>query len=176
MQRNTYNNNNNDSADSDLVFVIETCQNCKSHTWNTRHDENKYLDYFNKVSQAIVERIPHAITMRNQIPKAYLPFDLYCNLIPNADQDCATFSQVPRTGSFEVSFKGHLIFSKLQGGYWPNVELCANKCAQIIQADQNGEDVSPYLAAGSSGKKRESSPSKRGTTKMSPTKDVTPSK
>ena len=48
MQRNTYNNNNNESADSDLVFVIETCQNCKSHTWNTRHDENKYLDYFNK--------------------------------------------------------------------------------------------------------------------------------
>ena len=30
------------------VFVIETCQNCKSHHWNTRHDENKYLEYFNK--------------------------------------------------------------------------------------------------------------------------------
>jgi len=30
------------------VFVIETCQNCKSHVWNTRHDENKYLEYFNK--------------------------------------------------------------------------------------------------------------------------------
>jgi hypothetical protein len=78
MQRNTYNNNNQQSeTDSELVFVIETCQNCKSHTWNTRHDEAKYLEYFNKgkltristqtnlVTQAIVERIPHARTMRN---------------------------------------------------------------------------------------------------------------
>ena len=63
--------------------------------------------------------------MRNQIPKAYLPFDLYCNLIPNADQDCATFSQVPRTGSFEVSFKGHvscLIVSSLPA-YTPFILL-----------------------------------------------------
>ena len=40
------------------------------------------------------------------IPKSYLPFDLYCNLIPNNDPNCETFQQVPRTGSFEVSFKG----------------------------------------------------------------------
>lgn len=58
------------------------------------------------VSQAVVERIPNAVTMRNQIPKAYLPFDLYCNLIPNNDPNNATFMQVPRTGSFEVSYKG----------------------------------------------------------------------
>jgi len=177
MQRNTYNNNNNqDSADSELVFVIETCQNCKSHTWNTRHDESKYLEYFNRVSQAIVERIPSAVTMRNQIPKAYLPYDLYCNLIPNSDANLNTFMQVPRTGSFEVSYKGLLIFSKLQGGYWPNVELVASKCEQIIGADQNGEDVSPYLAAGSTGKVRGASPSKRTTAKKPMGKDVTPTK
>jgi hypothetical protein len=28
--------------------VIETCQNCKEHHWNTRHDEAKYLDFFNR--------------------------------------------------------------------------------------------------------------------------------
>lgn len=44
--------------------------------------------------------------MRNQIPKDYLPFDLYCNLIPNSDSNTPYFQQVPRTGSFEVSFKG----------------------------------------------------------------------
>lgn len=175
MQRNTYNNNNQEENGGDLVFVIETCQNCKSHTWNTRHDEAKYLEYFNRVSQAVVERIPNAVTMRNQIPKAYLPFDLYCNLIPNNDPNNATFMQVPRTGSFEVSYKGLLIFSKLQGGYWPNVELVASKCASIIDADRNGEDVSPYLASGSSGK-RGSSPSKRSTMKKSPMKNETPSK
>lgn len=58
------------------------------------------------VSSAIVERIPNALTMRNQIPKSYLPYDLYCNLIPNDDDNIPYFQQVPRTGSFEVSYKG----------------------------------------------------------------------
>ena len=50
MQRNTYNKNN--QAGGDLVFVIETCQNCKTHAWNTRHDEAKYIEYFNKGKSA----------------------------------------------------------------------------------------------------------------------------
>jgi len=29
----------------DNTFVIETCENCRSHNWNTRHDENKYKNY-----------------------------------------------------------------------------------------------------------------------------------
>ena len=37
------------------------------------------------VSNAIRELIPNAITLRNQIPKSYLHYDLYCNLIPNDD-------------------------------------------------------------------------------------------
>jgi hypothetical protein len=51
-----------------------------------------------------------------------------------------------------------LIFSKLQGGYWPNVELVASKAHSIISADANGDDVAPYLASGS--KPRSSSPKK----------------
>ena len=35
-------------SNSELVFVVETCQNCKEHHWNTRHDEAKYLDFFNR--------------------------------------------------------------------------------------------------------------------------------
>ena len=100
---------------SELVFVVETCQNCKEHHWNTRHDEAKYLDFFNRgnhyhisllVSSAITQRLPSATVLRNQIPKAYLPYDLYCNLIPNDNENVAVFDQVPRTGSFEVSYKG----------------------------------------------------------------------
>lgn len=34
--------------DHPFVFVVETCQNCKEHHWNTRHDEAKYLDFFNR--------------------------------------------------------------------------------------------------------------------------------
>ena len=32
----------------DRIFVIETCENCKEHQWNTRHDQAKYEDFFNR--------------------------------------------------------------------------------------------------------------------------------
>lgn len=86
-----------DLSNAEYVFVIETCQNCKQHHWNTRHDEAKYDDFYNKsksfvinviysAASAILSRLPNAVVLRNQIPKAYLPYDLYCNLIPNDDE------------------------------------------------------------------------------------------
>jgi len=48
--------------------------------------------------------------MRNQIPKSYLHYDLYCNLIPNEDPALSFFNQVPRTGALEVSFQGHVSY------------------------------------------------------------------
>lgn len=82
---------------------------------------------------------------------------------------------MPRTGSFEVSYKGLLIFSKLQTGYWPNSELVAQRAQNIIKADADGADVTPWLASNSKGKKRDNSPAKRGK-KGSPIRDVTPAK
>lgn len=149
---NRQNNNENQTDNQDRIFVIETCENCKEHQWNTRHDQAKYEDFFNRgkfnfevcitsnlilVANAIIGKIPGAVTMRNQIPKSYVDYDLYCNLIPN-DETVPYFQQVPRTGAFEVSYKGDLIFSKLQGNYWPNVELVSNKCAKLIEARENG--------------------------------------
>ena len=32
---------------SDYTIVIEHCQNCDQHAWNTRHDEKKYESYAN---------------------------------------------------------------------------------------------------------------------------------
>ena len=34
--------------DNELIFVIEVCSNCKEHYWNTRHDQEKYNEYFNR--------------------------------------------------------------------------------------------------------------------------------
>jgi len=87
--------------------------------------------------------------MKNQIPKSYLPFDLYNNLVPNDDENTPYYQQVPRTGAFEVSFKGMLVFSKLKGGYWPNCELIAEKCALVFQDESQGKDCSQYLAGNS---------------------------
>jgi hypothetical protein len=105
---------------SECVFVIECCQECASHGWNTRHDEAKYQDYFQRVAATIIHHLPQAVVMKNQIPKSYLHFDLYNNLIPNEDTNLPYYQQVPRTGAFEVSYKGLLLFSKINGGYWPN--------------------------------------------------------
>lgn len=58
------------------------------------------------MSTAITARLPTAVVLRNQIPKSYLSHDLYCNLIPNDDERVQYYDQVPRTGSFEVSYKG----------------------------------------------------------------------
>jgi len=45
-----------------------------------------------------------------------------------------------------VSFKGDLIFSKLQGCYWPNVDLVANKCQRLIEAKEQGLNTQDFLA------------------------------
>lgn len=53
---------------------------------------------------------------------------------------------MPRIWAFEVSYKGMLIFSKLKGGYWPNTELVADKCAAVVQEEAQGRDCTMYLA------------------------------
>lgn len=77
----------------------------RTSTWSTltKVGHNALISL---VSSAIVQRIPNATVVRNQIPKAYLPYDIYCNLIPNSDPNLPFFQQVPRTGTFEVSYKG----------------------------------------------------------------------
>ena len=131
---------------TDSIFVIECCQDCGTHGWNTRHDEAKYQDYFQRVAAAIIERIPTAVVMKNQIPKAYLNFDIYNNLIPNEDPTLPHYQQVPRTGAFEVSYKGLLIFSKINGKYWPNPDLVGDKCEAVRERELNGMDCSDFLA------------------------------
>jgi hypothetical protein len=156
------------NQNSETVFVVECCQNCKEHAWNTRHDEAKYQEYFQKIASAIIEKIPNAMVMKNQIPREYLSYDLYNNLIPNDDEDTPYFQQVPRIGAFEVSFKGMLVFSKLKGGYWPNCELVANKCYLTVEDDNQGKDVSQYMAG--------TSPMKGGGMGASTRKTRSPSK
>lgn len=135
-----------DQSNDDIVFVVETCQNCKEHDWNNRLDEAKYNDYFKKVAAAIIDRIPNAMIMKNQIPQSYLHFDLYNNLVPNDDESTPYFQQIPRIYAFEVSYKGMLIFSKIKGRYWPNIQLVADKCLMVVEAERKGLDCSQYLA------------------------------
>jgi hypothetical protein len=117
---------------SENIFVVETCQNCSEHRWNTRHDEAKYSEFFTKVAAIIVSRIPNAMVMKNQIPKSYLEFEIYNNLVMNLDEDMPYYQQVPRTGAFEVSYRGILISSKLKEGRWPKGEEVVAKCSEVV--------------------------------------------
>jgi len=79
--------------------------------------------------------------MKNQIPKSYLNFDLYNNLVPNDDESIPYFQQVPRAYAFEVSYKGILIFSKIKGGYWPNLDLVSYKCMMVYNDERQGKSI-----------------------------------
>ena len=104
------------------IFVIEHCENCQMHSWNTRHDANKYkanamggkfLNYDSQlflVAAAIKERYPNCEVVFNMVPKVWAMSDIYCQLIPNDDPNNACYEVVPRIGSFEVSLNGVVSF------------------------------------------------------------------
>jgi hypothetical protein len=98
------------------------------------------------VQASITNLIPGAVVLSNKIPKEYVDYEMYNNLVYNEDAATTTYEMLPRLGCFEVSYKGYLIFSKLGGGYWPNVELVTNKCATIAYHEPHNCDFSGYLA------------------------------
>lgn len=66
---------------SEIVFVVEMHQNASDRQWHTRIDEEKYNEFFKRISECIIDRIPNAVVMKNMIPKWYLDYDIYNNLV-----------------------------------------------------------------------------------------------
>ena len=122
----------------DPIFVIEVCQIGAQPQWNTRIDEVKYNNYFKMMATAIISRIPNAMVMKNQIPKEYVSYDCYSNLVPNDDPQIPYYQMVPRVWTFEVSHQGVMVFSKLNGKYWPNCQIVADKCTGLVDALKSG--------------------------------------
>lgn len=85
------------------------------------------MNYYNKVAEGVMSQDGGVQVLRNQIPKEYVDYDLYYNLIPNSDGNSNVYDQLPRVGAFEVSYKGKLIFSKLLGLKWPNITKVVKK-------------------------------------------------
>lgn len=132
--------------DQKKYVVVEVCQNCSTHKWNTRHNESKYQSFYAKVQTAIATLTPDVEVLCNKVPKSYAGFDLYYNLVHNNASDNKCFDQIPRIGAFEVSYKGQLVFSKLLGSKWPNVSLIAGRVEKIVEAMRRGIDHTAYLA------------------------------
>jgi|JI9StandDraft_1071089.scaffolds.fasta_scaffold83677_1 hypothetical protein len=80
-------------SDNSYTIVIECCENCRSHQWNTRHDPEKYDQYFLNskcgslssflVQSAITAKMPNANVVKNLVPKEWVDYDIYCQLLQN---------------------------------------------------------------------------------------------
>ena len=69
----------------EITFVFEVCSSCSTHSWNTRHNEAKYQQFFADVSSAIRAVIPEAVCVMNKVPKGWYESEIYCQLINNED-------------------------------------------------------------------------------------------
>lgn len=54
--------------------------------------------------------INDAKVLTNKVPKAWVDYEIYCQLVPNSDLNEKEYMMIPRTGAFEVSFKGVVSF------------------------------------------------------------------
>ena len=60
------------------IFVIEHCENCPAHAWNTRHDEKQYKNYAISCAAAIKEQVKDCDVVFNLVPKVHAMADIYC--------------------------------------------------------------------------------------------------
>lgn len=104
-------------AEGEDVVWIEYCQNCKSHGWCTRHDEKKYLWFFQKLREKIEGETGIRVEMA---------------------------AIKPALGSFEVKFNETLIFSKIATLQWPFFEEIMEKLKEAQenppQKDEEGNE------------------------------------
>jgi len=58
------------------------------------------------VASKISSLLPNIQILINEVPKAWVDFEIYCQLVPNSDPNQANYKILPRIGAFEVSFQG----------------------------------------------------------------------
>jgi len=66
----------------------------------------KWSGFILVVANSIKEHVPSADVRFNMVPKQHAMSDIYCQLVPNDDDNNPFYEVVPRIGSFEVSLNG----------------------------------------------------------------------
>ena len=67
--------------------------------------------------------------------------DIYCQLIPNDDDNNQHYDMIPRIGAFEISYKGVLVFSKMMSSVWPHFTAVAKYVGEMFADIQNGMSI-----------------------------------
>ena len=108
---------------------IEYCTDCRVHSWSTNHDESKYLAYFERCKQEILEVFPEMTVIANAIPPG---FAHYFQSHKRQPQPWAGKTSFPRIGAFEVYYQTSILFSKLCSGMWPKPCLVQRQLTHAI--------------------------------------------
>ncbi|OMJ80885.1 hypothetical protein SteCoe_18788 [Stentor coeruleus] len=101
--------------------------NCKSHAWYVKHDEAKYIFYCEKVKLAIQSKCPELKVNENIKDKTIS--DIFNS---NPKSFLAYGNGFPRIATFEIYFRGKIIYSKLKERKWPNPIAAAEKLRNIL--------------------------------------------
>ena len=120
-----------------ITFVFEVSNNAASHQWHTWHDDAKYETMFASCSAAIKEAVPGAECIQNKVPKPWYEKEVYCQLIPNEDDNNPHYDILPRCGAFEISTVINnvdiLFYSKQMSSMWPSASLVAKRIAAAME-------------------------------------------
>ena len=77
----------------------------------------------------------------NKVPKAWYEKEIYCQLIPNEDDNNPYYDILPRIGAFEISTVVDnvdiLFYSKQMSTMWPNVPAMASRIEKAMEDIKN---------------------------------------
>ena len=65
-------------------------------------------------------------------------------MIENGDENNPYHDIKPRSGSFEVSINGVLLFSKCLSKAWPHYAALAKRCAEVTKAIEAGQELKAF--------------------------------
>ena len=122
---------------STKYVTVECCIDCASHQFDTRHVEAKYVACLEQLTKELEKTIPGIQVLKNAIPKTWVDYHLYKNLIHNSDESCPIYEMLPELGAFEISTEGKLLWSKRQSGRWPNAADISTRVDQLLKAKED---------------------------------------
>ena len=109
-------------------LIVQCCVDCSKHYSYTRHIEEKYIERLDGI-RALLTNDPETqtvIVLKNKIPKQFdvnePPHDIknYGQIVENNNERYPLYDLKPTLSSFEVTFNGHLLWSKLEHKSFPD--------------------------------------------------------
>lgn len=101
------------------------------------HQESKYLSYFELVRDSIQAKCPELLVLQNEIPESMQSQYYTDSTSGTGSVRGAGRMKFPRTGAFEILFRGEYIFSKLSEGIWPHPGLVSDN----LRATLDGAEI-----------------------------------